>query len=207
MSRATPPTAPPQLVRAAHSRGRLDDGHEPTWEVAVADNLTRKLLTTHLRRGSLQPGNDVTLAVDQVLIEDATGGMGCMQFEALGVDRVAVDPAVLYVDHNVLQIDERNMTEHHYLRSFCHRYGVRYSRQETGSPTTCTWSGSPDRARCWWVPTRTPRWQVRSACSRSGRAAWRWPSRWPGTVSTSGAPGWYRWSSPAHCPPGSRPRT
>ena len=98
----------------------------------MADNLTRKLLTRHLRRGSLQPGNDITLAVDQVLIEDATGGMACMQFEALGAERVAVDLAVLYVDHNVLQIDERNMAEHHYLRAFCRRYGVCYSPAGNG---------------------------------------------------------------------------
>jgi len=72
------------------------------------------------------------LAVGQVLIEDATGSMTCMQFEALDVERVAVDLAVLYVDHNVLQIDDRNMAEHHYLRSFCHRYGVRYSPAGNG---------------------------------------------------------------------------
>ena len=58
--------------------------------------------------------------------------MTCMQFEALDVERVAVDLAVLYVDHNVLQIDDRNMAEHHYLRSFCHRYGVRYSPAGNG---------------------------------------------------------------------------
>jgi aconitate hydratase len=101
-------------------------------ETAVVENLTRTLLAAHRRRGSLEPGTDVTLAVDQVLIEDATGGMTCLQFEALGADRVAVDPAVLYVDHNVLQIDERNMAEHHYLRSFCRRYGVRYSPAGNG---------------------------------------------------------------------------
>jgi aconitate hydratase len=55
-----------------------------------------------------------------------------MQFEALGVERVAVDPTVVYVDHNVLQIDERNMTEHHYLRSVCRRYGMRYSPAGNG---------------------------------------------------------------------------
>ena len=58
--------------------------------------------------------------------------MCAMQFEALDVDRVAVPLAVLYVDHNVLQIDERNMAEHHYLRAFCRRYGVRYSAPGNG---------------------------------------------------------------------------
>ncbi|WP_433508261.1 aconitate hydratase [Pseudonocardia halophobica] len=98
----------------------------------MAENLTRTLLAQHRREGALEPGEDVTLAVDQVLIEDATGSMTCMQFEALDVERVTVDPTVLYVDHNVLQIDERNMAEHHYLRSFCRRHGVRYSPAGNG---------------------------------------------------------------------------
>src|SRR3712207_8698708 len=50
-----------------------------------------------------------------------------MQFELLGVDDVAVPLAVVYVDHNVLQIDDKNMQDHRYLKSFCDRYGLRYS--------------------------------------------------------------------------------
>ena len=98
----------------------------------MPENLTRILLAAHRRAGTLEPGADLVVDVDQVLIEDATGSMCAMQFEALGVDRVAVPLAVLYVDHNVLQIDERNMAEHHYLRSFCRRYGVRYSPPGNG---------------------------------------------------------------------------
>src|SRR5687767_12756256 len=98
----------------------------------MPENLTRRLLAQHRRAGTLDPGADLVVNVDQILIEDATGSMCAMQFEALGVERVAVPLAVLYVDHNVLQIDERNMTEHHYLRSFCRRYGVRYSPPGNG---------------------------------------------------------------------------
>jgi aconitate hydratase len=95
--------------------------------MGTGKNLTSILLAAHRRAGTLDIGADLFVDVDQVLIEDATGSMCAMQFEALGVDRVAVPLAVLYVDHNVLQIDERNMAEHHYLRSFCRRYGVHYS--------------------------------------------------------------------------------
>jgi aconitate hydratase len=98
----------------------------------MAENLTHKLLAAHRVHGTVEPGADLTVAVDQILVEDATGSMCCMQFEALDVDRVAVPLAVLYVDHNVLQIDERNMAEHHYLRSFCRRYGVHYSPPGNG---------------------------------------------------------------------------
>lgn len=100
--------------------------------MAEGQNLTRRLLSSHLLEGSLVPGKEVCVGVDQVLIEDATGSMTCLQFEALGVDRVTVPLAVLYVDHNVLQIDEKNMDEHRYLQSFSARYGVSYSRPGNG---------------------------------------------------------------------------
>src|SRR4029453_11302798 len=93
----------------------------------MADNLTHKLLGAHLASGALVPGQDVTVGVDQVLVEDATGTMCAMQFELLGAGEVAVPLAVMYVDHNVLQIDDKNMQDHRYLRSFSRRYGLRFS--------------------------------------------------------------------------------
>ena len=90
-------------------------------------NLTAKLLGGHLVDGQLRAGEDIRVAVDQILVEDATGTMAGMQFEQLGVDDVAVPLAVMYVDHNVLQIDDKNMQDHRYLRSFSERYGVRFS--------------------------------------------------------------------------------
>jgi aconitate hydratase len=95
------------------------------------ETLTRKLLRAHLQSGELAPGADVTVAVDQILIEDATGTMCAMQFEMLAegsdTDAVAVPLAVMYVDHNVLQIDDKNMQDHRYLRSFSGRYGLLFS--------------------------------------------------------------------------------
>jgi aconitate hydratase len=93
----------------------------------VSLNLTQKILHSHLVSGDVVAGADITVGVDQVLVEDATGTMTGMQFEMLGVDDVAVPLAVLYVDHNVLQIDDRNMQDHRYLRSFADRYGLRFS--------------------------------------------------------------------------------
>jgi aconitate hydratase len=90
-------------------------------------NLTQKLLRSHLLDGELIPGHDVRIDVDQVLVEDATGTMAGMQFDMLGVDDIAVPLAVMYVDHNVLQIDDKNMQDHRYLRSFSERYGLWFS--------------------------------------------------------------------------------
>jgi predicted aconitate hydratase len=95
-------------------------------------NLTRKLLEAHLVGGELVAGSEIELSVDQILIEDATGTMCCLQFEALEVDRSAVPLAVLYVDHNVLQLDTKDMEAHLYLKSFSERYGLLYSRPGNG---------------------------------------------------------------------------
>src|SRR5215207_6666164 len=95
-------------------------------------NLTQKLLGGHLSVVAVFLGKKIELEVDQILIEDATGSMTAIQFEALEVERSAVPLAVMYVDHNVLQIDDKNMDEHRFLQSFCARYGVLYSRPGNG---------------------------------------------------------------------------
>ncbi|WP_123026584.1 aconitate hydratase [Mycolicibacterium stellerae] len=93
----------------------------------MADNLTFKILRAHLTAGELIPGADICVRPDQILLEDATGTMAAMQFEQLGADSIEVPLAVMYVDHNVLQIDDKNMQDHRYLTTFCQRYGLRYS--------------------------------------------------------------------------------
>lgn len=98
----------------------------------MGSNLTRKLLEKHLLWGELTPGQEIGVSVDQILVEDATGVMGALQFEALDVDRVAVPLAVMYVDHNVLQFDHKGMDDHRYLQTFSARYGLLYSRPGNG---------------------------------------------------------------------------
>lgn len=100
--------------------------------MTVPQNLTHKLLSEHLSAGDLVPGGEIDLTADQILIEDATGSMTALQFEQLGVERIAVPLAVMYVDHNVLQIDDKNMDEHRYLQTFAARYGIHYSRPGNG---------------------------------------------------------------------------
>jgi aconitate hydratase len=90
--------------------------------------LTQKIIDEHLAAASEE---ELELRVDQVLLEDATGTMACLQFEQLGLDRMAV-PTVSYVDHNVLQFDNKNPEDHAYLRSFAARYGQLYSRPGNG---------------------------------------------------------------------------
>jgi aconitate hydratase len=96
----------------------------------VPRHLTGQLLDTHRRERDGE--GTLRLDVDEILIEDATGVMCALQFEQLAVPRVRAPLAVMYVDHNVLQIDERNIDDHRYLQSFSARYGLLYSRPGNG---------------------------------------------------------------------------
>jgi aconitate hydratase len=94
----------------------------------VPGTLTKKIISEHLVGESEE---EIELRVDQILLEDATGTMACLQFELLGLERVQV-PTVSYVDHNVLQFDNKNPEDHAYLRSWAARYGALYSRPGNG---------------------------------------------------------------------------
>ena len=96
--------------------------------MAGGRTLTEKIISEHLVGSS---DEELDLRVDQILLEDATGTMACLQFEQLGLDRVAVT-TVSYVDHNVLQFDNKNSEDHAYLRSWAARYGAIYSRPGNG---------------------------------------------------------------------------
>lgn len=67
----------------------------------MSENLMSKILRAHLSTGNLNPGEDITVGVDQILLEDATGTTAAMQFEMLDIDTVAVPLAVVYIDHAV----------------------------------------------------------------------------------------------------------
>src|SRR5947208_3173392 len=98
----------------------------------MALNVAQKLIGAHLADGDLVPGAEIGLRIDQTLTQDATGTMVMLELEALGLDRVRTQVSVQYVDHNLLQADERNMADHLFLRSACRRFGVWYSRPGNG---------------------------------------------------------------------------
>src|ERR687888_1193360 len=91
-------------------------------------SLARTILEEHLERGDLVPGQEIALRVDQTLAQDATGTMAMMQFELFEVERIQVDTAVVYVDHNILQIDFKNPDDHRFLQAMSSGYGMLFSR-------------------------------------------------------------------------------
>ena len=98
----------------------------------MAQNLTQKILASHLRSGTLAPGQEIGIKIDQTLTQDATGTMAYLQFEAMQLPRVRTELSVSYVDHNTLQMGFRNPDDHQYLRTVAARYGIVFSPAGTG---------------------------------------------------------------------------
>ncbi|PXA80597.1 MULTISPECIES: aconitate hydratase [Auritidibacter] len=98
----------------------------------MARSVTEKLIASHLVDGTLTPGEEIAMTVDQTLTQDATGTMVMLELEALGLDRIRTDLSVQYVDHNLLQTDEKNPDDHVFLQSAAQRFGLWYSKAGNG---------------------------------------------------------------------------
>ncbi len=95
-------------------------------------NLTQQLIAEHLIAGEMIAGHEIQLKVDQLLMQDALSTLTMQALEAMGIDRIAIDLACQYIDHNLLQTDFRNPDDHVYLRSCCARLGIHYSGPGNG---------------------------------------------------------------------------
>ena len=95
-------------------------------------NVTRKLIGSHLVSGEMTPGEEIAIQIDQTLTQDATGTLVMQELEALGLDRVRTEVSVQYVDHNLLQTDEKNAEDHEYLRTAAERFGIWFSKPGNG---------------------------------------------------------------------------
>jgi len=98
----------------------------------MRQNLTQKLIETHLVAGRPVPGEAIALRIDQTLTQDATGTLVMLEFEAMGLPWVKTELSAQYVDHNLLQTDAKNAEDHLFLYSACQKYGLWYSRPGNG---------------------------------------------------------------------------
>ena len=87
-------------------------------------SLTRKIIEAHYVKGSLTPGEEVFLRVDQTLTHDINAVMTYLAFEAIGLPRVRTECSVSYLDHNLLYIDHKTPDDHIYLQSAARKCGV-----------------------------------------------------------------------------------
>jgi len=95
-------------------------------------NVAQKLIKSHLVEGSMDPGKEVALKIDQTLTQDATGTLVMLELEAMKLDRVKTELSAQYVDHNLIQEDFKNPDDHLFLRSSCDRFGVWFSGPGNG---------------------------------------------------------------------------
>ncbi len=98
----------------------------------MGKTLAYKILESHLVEGSLKPGSEIGIKVDQTLTQDATGTMAYLQFEALGIPRVKTELSVSYIDHNTLQTGFENADDHRFLQSVAAKYGLVLSKPGNG---------------------------------------------------------------------------
>src|SRR4030042_4080360 len=83
----------------------------------VGRNIVEKIFEAHRVYGELKAGKPVSLRVEQVYTQDATGTMAWLQFEAIGIESVRVPLAVSYVDHNMVQSNYMNPDDHLFLQT------------------------------------------------------------------------------------------
>lgn len=94
--------------------------------------LTEKILREHLVDGSYESGKEIGIKIDQTLTQDATGTMAYLQFESMGLKKIATELSVSYVDHNTIQVGFENADDHVYLQSIAEKYGIYFSRPGNG---------------------------------------------------------------------------
>lgn len=98
----------------------------------MGQNLVQKLIASHLKAGNAIAGEEITIGIDQTLMQDALGTMACLQFEAMGLEKTKTELSVLYVDHNTLQTGFENADDHLFLKTFCQKYGLYFSAPGNG---------------------------------------------------------------------------
>ncbi|WP_164669248.1 aconitate hydratase [Virgibacillus doumboii] len=98
----------------------------------MALNVAQKLIKDHLLSGEMEAGSEISLKIDQTLTQDATGTMVMLELEAMGLDYANTEASAQYVDHNLIQVDNKNPDDHLFLESAAQRFGMYYSRPGNG---------------------------------------------------------------------------
>ncbi|AGY75276.1 aconitate hydratase [Clostridium autoethanogenum] len=98
----------------------------------MGENITRKILKSHLVEGKMIAGEEISIKIDQTLTQDATGTMAYLSFEALGIPRVRTEVSVSYIDHNTLQAGFENADDHAFLQTIAAKYGIYCSKPGNG---------------------------------------------------------------------------
>lgn len=94
--------------------------------------LAQKIIKEHLVTGEMKVGEEIGIKIDHTLVQDATGTMAFLQFEAMGISKVKTEKSLIYVDHNTLQTGFESPDDHIFLQDVASNIGVIYSRPGNG---------------------------------------------------------------------------
>ncbi|MFZ5943812.1 MAG: aconitate hydratase [Bacillota bacterium] len=94
--------------------------------------VAQKIIKDHLVTGEMKVGEEIGIKVDHTLVQDATGTMAFLQFEAMGIPRVKAERSMIYVDHNTLQTGFESPDDHIFLQDMSSNIGVIYSKPGNG---------------------------------------------------------------------------
>lgn len=98
----------------------------------MGKSLTYKILQDKLLSGELKAGEEIAIRIDHTLTQDSTGTMAYLQLEAMGVDELATELSVAYIDHNTLQTGFENADDHAFIASAAAKYGIVFSKPGGG---------------------------------------------------------------------------
>ena len=98
----------------------------------MGKTLSYKILESHLVSGTVAPGNEIKIKIDQTLTQDSTGTMVYLQLEAMDVAELKTQLSVAYIDHNTLQTGFENADDHAFIKSAAMRHGVIFSKPGNG---------------------------------------------------------------------------
>jgi predicted aconitate hydratase len=93
--------------------------------------VSEKILSKYID-DNFSKGEEVELQITHTLIQDSLGTMAMLQFEEMGVPWVKTEQSICFIDHNMLQSDNKNMDDHKYLQSAAAKYGLYLSRAGNG---------------------------------------------------------------------------
>ena len=113
----------------------------------MGKNLVEKILGTHLVSGRLIPGEEIAIAIDQTLIQDATGTLSCLQFEALGIPPGfgrSCRSVMLTITRFRRGLRMRTTTDS--FRRVQPNTGCSFRNQAMGSAIRSTWNGFQTRS-------------------------------------------------------------
>ncbi|MDR0356913.1 MAG: aconitate hydratase [Clostridiales Family XIII bacterium] len=98
----------------------------------MGNTLAYKILETHLIDGKLNPGEEISIRIDQTLTQDSTGTMVYLQLEAMDAGMAKTELSVAYIDHNTLQTGFENADDHAFIESVAKRHGILFSKPGGG---------------------------------------------------------------------------